>query len=88
MFPVEQIANQPSRLGVGMQMAAAPKETLQNDMFNLLKNWHLCCLLCEALMEPNETEVLAEQGNWRVEDCILVRLASQVGPIVLYVSRF
>ena len=30
-------------------------------------------------MEPNETEVMADQGNWTVEDCILVRVASQVG---------
>ena len=30
-------------------------------------------------MEPNETELMADQGNWTVEDCILVRVASQVG---------
>ena len=29
-------------------------------------------------MDPNETEVMADQGNWTVEDCILVRVASQV----------
>jgi len=32
----------------------------------------------EAMMEPNETEVMADQGNWTVEDCILVRVASQI----------
>jgi len=32
----------------------------------------------KANMEPNETEVMADQGNWTVEDCILVRVASQI----------
>jgi len=32
----------------------------------------------KAIMEPNETEVMADQGNWTVEDCILVRVASQI----------
>merc|ERR1719209_322254 len=32
----------------------------------------------QAIMEPNETEVMADQGNWTVEDCILVRVASQI----------
>ena len=27
----------------------------------------------------NQTEVMADQVNWAVEDCILVGLASQVG---------
>ena len=30
------------------------------------------------MMDPNETEVMADQGNWTVGDCILVRVASQV----------
>ena len=42
----------------------------------------------KATMDPNETEVMADQGNWTVEDCILVRVASQVGSFaVLQHSR-
>merc|ERR1719234_2771508 len=36
------------------------------------------CPSMQAMMEPNETEVMADQGNWTVEDCILVRVASQI----------
>lgn len=32
----------------------------------------------EGMMDPNETEVMADQGNWTVGDCILVRVASQI----------
>ena len=38
-------------------------------------------------MEPNETEVMADQGNWTVQDCILVRVASQVGSFTVVLSR-
>jgi len=36
------------------------------------------CPSMQATMDPNETEVMADQGNWTVEDCILVRVASQI----------
>jgi len=36
------------------------------------------CPSMQATMEPNETELMADQGNWTVEDCILVRVAGQI----------
>lgn len=41
------------------------------------------CLMGVALshqttMDLNETKVTADQGNWTVEDCILVKMASQI----------
>ena len=40
------------------------------------------------MMDPNETEVMADQGNWTVGDCILVRVASQVGSDVFSKVHF
>jgi len=34
--------------------------------------------LTKAIMDINDTKITADQGNWTVEDCILVRIASQI----------